>query len=105
MVWSALAWCPWAESADLAAAMGEPCQVAQKMRVDFMYVAIGDILYVGGGACVVEACLFGGGIPAVLVRRLALLDRPSPTTSHWQYTEERVVMKMGAGIEIANCLA
>eukprot|EP00974_Lingulodinium_polyedra_P060143 5797144-Lingulodinium_polyedra.AAC.1 len=55
---------PWAESDDLATVIGMFCQVAPKMRFDFMYLATGGLLLIGTGACIVEACLLCGGLPA-----------------------------------------
>ena len=94
---------PCARSPELSAAFGAPSEVAQQLRFDYMYVSVGDLLFIGDAACIVEACVLVGSTLALLVNRLGLLERPSDTSSRWARTTEKDLLEMAAGFVHAAC--
>ena len=94
---------PSAPCPELSAAMGAPCQVAKEMRVAFVRVSVGDIILLGDGAMVVDACVLVGGDLRCLARRLSLQERPSSTTSIWTFTDERCLVCVEDGWRHAWC--
>ena len=77
-----------APSPTLAAAIGQPCEVANAMRCLFVPYGVGDVLFCADGAVQVSACVSAGSDLMCIVRKLVLLERPSRTTSRWRLTDE-----------------
>ena len=88
---------PDAVSAEMSNAFGMPCRVSNQVRFNFVYIVVGDLLFCGMNACLVDACVCYGGNFALLVRSLTLVERPTRTTSRWTptYVTEMMVLNPG----------
>ena len=74
---------PCAHCAELSEVFGVDCSLANRMRFARVPIGVGDVLFSGSGACLVEACLLVGQDFALLVEPLALMERITATTSRF----------------------
>lgn len=81
----------------LAAAIGRPCEVANAMRCRFVPYGVGDVLFCADKAVQVSACVLAGSDLMCIVRMLALLERPSRTTSRWRITDALYLLDLDGG--------
>ena len=94
---------PTASHPDLSSAFGAPCRVSNQMRFGFVYIGVGDFLFLGRSACLVEACVAVGDDLQCIVCPLELLDRPSGSTSVWRRTEGMELLKPSCLMRHAAC--
>ena len=89
---------PTAPCQELSDAFHVPCRVSNWMRFQFVRIAVGDLLFCGEGACLVEACVTSGEEFALLVEPLALIERPSRTTSRWGRSRAKEMLRLAPGL-------
>ena len=94
---------PTASHPDLSNSCGAPCRVSNQMRVGFVYIGVGDLLFLGRSACLVEDCVAVGDDLQCIVCPLELLDRPSGSTSIWRRTEGMEMLKPCCLMRHAAC--
>lgn len=86
---------PVAESNELTIALGMRCLVSHSMKWNFTTYSSGDVLMVGNGGLMIEACLEVGGNLLALARRLVFINQLSSTASTWRVAEQVVVEMHG----------
>ena len=94
---------PTAESSDLSIAFDRPCVIANHMRWHLLHISVGDVLFIAHVACLVDGCLLLGEEYGLLVQRMGLVDKVSPTASLWQRTSREAVILTPGTVRHAAC--